>query len=228
LGAAVDAGVRVETVVYTPPAARDPGGERARGARHAAGVREVTVSREVFDALTHVESPQGVLAIVVRPATAPPAVLRDPHGLFAVLDGIQDPGNVGAIVRTAAAAGATGVVTAGPVADPYSPKALRASAGAVFRLPLLEFPTVPEAAAALVAEGVHLLVADPRGDSADSEVSFAHPLALVFGSERGGADPAWGRAGARSVRLPMASTVESLNVAAAAAVLLYRARAAGA
>jgi RNA methyltransferase, TrmH family len=223
LRAVVDAGARVRTVLYTSSAARDRDWEPVRRALRAAGAQEVTVSQEVLNALTQVETSQGVLAIVDRPGPASPSVLRDRRGLFAVLDGIQDPGNVGGIVRTAAAAGATAVVTAGPVADPYSPKALRASAGAVFRLPLLEFPTAAAAAAAMRAEGVRVLVADPRGESEHAQVSFARPLALVFGSEGGGADPTWERAGAGRVRLPMVPGVESLNVAAAAAVLLYRA-----
>ncbi len=223
LRAAVDAGAHVEMVVRTPAAARDPGGISLRGLLRSAGVREVVVSPEVFAALTQVESPQGVLAIVERPRPSRDAALQDPHPLLVVLDGVQDPGNVGTIVRTAAAVGATAVVVVGGAADPHSPKALRASAGAVFRLPLLHFPTAAAAAAAFAKDGVRILVADPRGLRLDSEVSLARPLALVFGSEAAGADAAWQRAGAESVRLPMVGGVESLNVAAAAAVLLYRA-----
>jgi RNA methyltransferase, TrmH family len=225
LAAALDAGARPEAVVYTQRARRDPAGERIRDAARASGAREVVVSDTVFAALTQVESPQGVLAVVARPPDAPEAVLRTPQGLFVVLDGIQDPGNVGTILRTATAAGATAAMTVGAAADPYSSKALRASSGAAFRLPLLRSPKAFEAAQALTKNGVRLLEADPRGERLDSEISFARPLAFVFGSERGGADPVWRRAGAVRVRLPMAGAVESLNVAAAAAVLLYEAAA---
>ncbi len=228
LEAAVDAGVRLEVVVYTLRAGRDPTGTRLRDAARASGARQVVVSDMVFKALTQVESPQGVLAVVARPQDAPEAVLRTPQGLFVVLDGIQDPGNVGTILRTATAAGATAAMTVGSAADPYSAKALRASAGAAFRLPLLHYPTASEAAAALTKNGVRLLEADPRGERLDSEVSLTRPLAFVFGSESGGADPIWRHAGAESVRLPMAGAVESLNVAAAAAVLLYKAAVLGA
>lgn len=228
LRAAVDAGAHVEMVVRTPAGARDPRGSSVRGVLRSAGVREVVVSPAVFATLTQVESPQGVLAIVERPRPSHDAALRDPHSLLVVLDGVQDPGNVGAIVRTAAAVGATAVVMVGGTAEPHSPKALRASAGAIFRVPLLQFPTADAAAAAFTKDGVRILVADPRGARIDSEVSLARPLALVFGGEAAGADPAWQRAGAESVRLPMVGGVESLNVAAAAAVLLYRAAGAGA
>lgn len=191
----------------------------------SSGAREALVSPAVFAALSQVETPQGVLGVVRRPAPASPTCLRDPHTLLVVLDGVQDPGNVGGILRTAAAAGATAAATVGSAADPFTPKALRASAGAVFRLPLLHFATAPAAAAAMTQAGVRLIVADPRGRTLDADASFARPIALIFGSEGGGPDPAWRRVGAETVRIPLRGAVESLNVAAAAAVLLYRAAA---
>ncbi|HET8999104.1 MAG TPA: RNA methyltransferase [bacterium] len=215
-------GVDITLVVHTPAAAAHPRGEEMRGRLHAAGVRLIVVSPYVFDSLTQVDAPQGVLGIVRRPPDASPAILDDAKAWLAVLDGVQDPGNAGAILRTAVAAGATGGVVAGVAADPFGSKAIRASAGAVFQLPLLFFPSASHAAAALQRHGVRVLVADPRGDRLASEVSYARPLALVFGSEGAGAARAWTPSGIR-IRLPMAGAMESLGVAAAAAVLLYRA-----
>lgn len=209
-------------VVHTPAAAAHPRAGELRQRLHAGGARLVVVSPYVFEALTQVETPQGVLGVLRRPPAAAPAVLRDPRLLLVVLDGVQDPGNVGAVLRTAAAAGVTAGAIVGAAADPYGPKAIRASAGAVFGLPLLFFQTATEAAAALREHGVRVLIADPRGERLDSEIAYTRPLALVFGSERAGPAPAWRRDGT-SIRLPMAGAVESLGVAAAAAVLLYRA-----
>jgi TrmH family RNA methyltransferase len=223
LEAAVDAGASMEILVLTADAAEDPRWERLRKRLQPAGARHILVAPDVLGALTQVPSPQGVLAVVKRPRPASPLVIHEPRALLAVLDGIQDPGNVGTILRTAAAVGATAGITVGATADPLGPKALRASAGAVFRLPLLHYASPHDAAVALAHAGVHMLVADPRGNLQDSQASFARPLALVFGSEAAGADPAWRRVGAQTVRLPIAGSVESLNVAAAAAVLLYRA-----
>lgn len=222
LETAAAGGADITLVVYTPAAAAHPRGEEMRGRLHAAGVRLIVVSPYVFDSLTQVDAPQGVLGIVRRPPDASPAILDDAKALLAVLDGVQDPGNAGAILRTAVAAGATGGVVAGVAADPFGSKAIRASAGAVFHLPLLFFPSASHAAAALQRHGVRVLVADPRGDRLASEVSYARPLALVFGSEGAGAARAWTPSGIR-IRLPMAGAMESLGVAAAAAVLLYRA-----
>lgn len=223
LAAASDAAVPMEVVLLTPDAAGDPRWISLRDRLRSAGVRQIVVAPAVLAALTQVEAPQGVLAVAARPAPAPDAVLRDPRALLVVLDGVQDPGNVGTILRTAAAAGATAGVTAGAAADPLGPKALRASAGAAFRLPLRHFRTAAEGAATLGGAGVRLFVADPRGEHPAARVSFARPVALVFGSEGAGPDPVWGRSGAARVRVPIAGPVESLNVAAAAAILLYRA-----
>ena len=222
LETAAASGADIRLVVYTPAAAAHPRGEEMRRRLQAARARLIMVSPYVFDSLTQVDAPQGVLGIVRRPPDAPAALLEDAKALFAVLDGVQDPGNVGAILRTAVAAGATGGVVAGTAADPFGSKAIRASAGAVFQLPLLFFASASQAAAALRRHDVRVLVADPRADRLESEVSYARPLALVFGSEGAGAAQAWTPPGIR-IRLPMAGAMESLGVAAAAAVLLYRA-----
>jgi len=223
LAAAAEAGVRFDLAVYTPESAADPRRAALRDRLRSLGAREVVVSPEVFAALTQVEAPQGALGIAARPAPPEMSQLAAAETFAAVLDGVQDPGNVGAIVRTAAAAGATVVVTAGSAADPFGPKALRASAGAAFRVPSCHFETAAAAAAALADAGVRLIVADPHGGAPAATMPFLRPLALVFGNEGAGADAAWQRAGAALVRVPTAGAVESLNVAAAAALLLYRA-----
>ena len=216
-------GAEIQSLVYTPAAGADPRGEETRRRLAARGTKTVLVSPYVFESLTQVESPQGVLGIVRRPPDAPRAVLQRADALLAVLDGIQDPGNIGAIVRTAAAAAATAGVIVGAAADPYGPKAVRASAGAIFHLPLIFFASADEAAAAVRAGGAAVLVADPRGERLHTDVSYARPLAIVFGSEGAGPSRAW-KERATTVRLPMAESVESLGVAAAAAILLYAAR----
>lgn len=219
-------GAEIQSVIYTPAAAADPRGEQTRRRLAACGTKTVLVSPYVFMSLTQVESPQGVLGLVRRPREAPRTVLQRADALLAVLDGVQDPGNVGAILRTAAAAGATAGIIVGAAADPYGPKAIRASAGVVFYLPLLYFVSASEAATALHRERIAMLIADPRGDRLHTEIAYPRPLGIVFGSEGGGPSPVWKERGV-TVRMPMAGSVESLGVTAAAAVLLYSAGAAG-
>jgi len=138
-----------------------------------------------------------------------------------VADGIQDPGNLGTMIRAAAAAGAKVVATVGSATDPFQPKALRASMGAAFRIPIMH-GEAPRLRDALAARGVRILVADPHGTVEFTEAPLDPPVAIVIGNETGGPDPAWTPAGLR-VRIPLYGPVESLNAAIAAAVLLYEA-----
>jgi len=153
---------------------------------------------------------------------------------MAVLAGVQDPGNVGTILRTAAAFGATGAVTAASgqsgTASPYSPKALRASAGAALHLPILPGMSLPTLLAQLKVQGIRTLassVHEPKdGDSpllAPWQVNWCESVALLIGNEGAGLPEEIERSADARIRIPMAGGVESLNAAAAAAILFYEA-----
>jgi RNA methyltransferase, TrmH family len=192
----------------------------------------------LFEGIADTEHPQGVAALV-QPRTATlDDILRGPgeawSPLLVVLAGVQDPGNVGTILRTAAAFGATGAVTAASgqsgTASPFSPKALRASAGAALHLPVLGGMSLPILLAQLRVEGVRTLassVREPRDGStpplAPWEVDWCKPVALLVGNEGAGLPEEVERSADACIRIPMASGVESLNAAAAAAVLFYEA-----
>jgi TrmH family RNA methyltransferase len=221
LGAAVEAGVHLDLLVLTEAAVLEPASAAVCARVRAGAARVITVTPDVFGALTQVEAPQGVLGIAPRPAPAPLAATRET--LAVVLDGVQDPGNVGTIVRTAVACRATVLVACGPTADPFGPKALRASAGAAFRLLIAPAREAADAETALRAAGLRIVVADAHAPDAATRATWVRPLALVLGGEAAGADPVWRTRGAHAVRVPVLGVVESLNVAAAAAVLLYQA-----
>jgi TrmH family RNA methyltransferase len=192
----------------------------------------------LFEGLADTEHPQGVAALVMprsfsfddisRPAANGPAPL------VVVLAGVQDPGNVGTIIRTAAAFGATAAVTSpsgqSGTASPFSPKALRASAGAALHLPLLSGMALPILFAQLRASGIQTLASSSR-ESAEAEqplltpwqVDWRQPVALLIGNEGAGLPEEIERSADACVRIPVASSVESLNAAAAAAVLFYEA-----
>jgi RNA methyltransferase, TrmH family len=226
LGAALEAGVHFDLLVMTQDAASAagaPAAVRARARAASPGMREIAVTPDVFAALTQVEAPQGILAVAPRPPAAPLASSAGPDTLAVVLDAVQDPGNVGTIVRTAVACRATALVACGATADPFGPKALRASAGAAFRLPIAFAREAAEADAALRRAGLRIVVADAHAPDAATRATWTTPLALVLGSEAAGPAPVWREHGAAAVRVPVAGPVESLNVAAAAAVLLYQA-----
>ena len=136
---------------------------------------------------------------------------------------VQDPGNLGAIIRSAEAAGATGLVAVGPCADPYGWKAIRGSMGSALRLPVVSERLVPDALAAVDRYRCRLLGATPAGGVPYSEVDMTGPLAIAIGSEGLGLPPEVLLALDARVTIPMRPPVESLNTAITAALLLYEA-----
>jgi len=138
-----------------------------------------------------------------------------------VLDSVQDPGNVGTLIRTAAAVGAAGVIGVGTVADPWGPKAVRASAGAVLKVAVFRANTT-DALVELKRRDVPLWVASADGESIGRAESSPECLALALGSEATGVSPELRGQAVRTVSVHMAGGVESLNVSAAGAILLDR------
>jgi len=173
----------------------------------------------VLAAASDTQTPQGVVAALPLPA-ADDAPLQGTLAL--VLDGVQDPGNLGTILRTAWAAGVTEVLTTPGTTDPFGPKAVRAGMGAHCRLRLLPDRSWDQVAA--MAAGRRVLLADVRGDVRYDEVDWHRPSLLILGSEAHGPASAIAQLAAARVTIPMADDVESLNVAAAAAVLLFEYR----
>ncbi len=184
----------------------------------------IEVTGSVLNAVSPVNSPTGVVASAQIPVVSSVSVLTPPPALVLAAAGLQDPGNAGAIIRAAAAAGATGVVLDELSADPWGWKALRASMGSVFHVPVVR----SRALAALIEDwrgsGVRLVATLPRGGVSMYDVDFTVPTALLLGGEGPGLpDELLGAADAR-VSIPMHGAIESLNAAVAAAVLLYEAQ----
>ncbi len=170
-------------------------------------------SDALMNDLTDTKTSQGVLALFERPRATLDRLFARDDTVVVALDGVQDPGNVGAIVRLAAAFDAGGVVLLPGCADPFGPKAIRASAGAI-----LNVPCAPASLDELIARGWPLFAADARGDAAQPP---PHRAVLAFGSEGGGVSEALA-ASARKIAIPMSDRIESLNVAMSAAILLSR------
>jgi RNA methyltransferase, TrmH family len=221
LAAALAAGVRPQAVYHCPElAAGDP---RAIAARAAAlGAEPVRVSPAVFAKMAYREAPDGWLAVVpaVRAELAD-LVLGDP-ALVLICAGVEKPGNLGAILRTADAAGASAVIAAGPATDWGNPNVVRASKGTVF--------TVPVAAAEpgrvlqwAADRGLVLAATTPGAATLLTEADLTGPVAIAVGSEDRGLPPDWLAAARIRLRIPMFGQADSLNVAAAAAICAYEA-----
>jgi RNA methyltransferase, TrmH family len=178
------------------------------------------VSPEVLRAIATTVEPDGIIATVERSSTAAPAF----HQLGLVLETIQDPGNLGTIIRTAAAAGADGLLLSANSVDLDHPKVLRASAGQWFRLPMTTSPDLPAAIASYRQQGFQIVATLPTADRTYWDVDFRQPTLLLLGNEGAGLSPDLAALADYSVQIPLAVGVESLNVAIATALLLYEAK----
>jgi TrmH family RNA methyltransferase len=219
---ALRSGVTLEAAAFSDGAATGRLAALARDAARA-GARTITAPDAVFSALSPVQHPSGVVAIAeLRAATIEAALERGP-ALLLLLDGVQDPGNVGAIVRAAEACGATGVIVGAGSADPFSWKALRGAMGSSFRLPIVTGVPIRDAIGRLRAAGIRVLATVPRDGTPLPACDLRVGTAVLLGGEGPGlAEDAVAQADGR-VTIPMKAPVESLNVAIAAALLLYEA-----
>lgn len=222
LGEAATARVAVEKIAICGPPTQKECAVVDRLRR--SGAQVVDVSGSVLNALSPVSSPTGVVATARIPSVTPAAVLTPAPALVLAAAGLQDPGNAGAIIRSAAAAGATGVVLDELSADPWGWKALRASMGSAFHVPVVR----SRALAALIADwrraGVRIVATVPRGGVPMYDVDFTQPTAVLLGSEGAGLPADMLTAADTRVSIPMRGNIESLNAAVAAAVLLYEAQ----
>lgn len=180
------------------------------------------VSDRVARALGETVHPQGAIAVVDLPSTTLDAVLAPGLRLAVLFDGIADPGNAGTVIRTAAAAGADAVVFCGNAVDPFGPKCVRASAGAVLQVPIVVGADLSLAVQRLRELDAQVMAAALEGDDLFAlGDALRKPTAWLFGGEAHGLDPEHAALADRRVRIPMTSRVESLNLAAAAAICLY-------
>lgn len=184
------------------------------------GVRQVTVPPTLLRHMADTETPQRVLFLCGRPDTTPPSRLLGRR--YLVLDGLQDPGNVGTLWRTADAFGADGVFLLPGCADPFSPKVLRATMGACFRLPVWQ-GTLAALLPLCEGAGLPLYATALRADTVDLRAAdLSQGAAVVIGSEGRGVSAEVLSAATGSIKIPMTPRCESLNAASAGSVVLWR------
>jgi TrmH family RNA methyltransferase len=218
---ALAAGVQLAELAVTPRAAGQPRVARALEQAAARGAVARTLDEAVLFALSEVETSQGVLALARRPTFVEDALYAGTP-LIVVAAGIQNPGNLGGLLRTAEAAGATGAYLCAGCADAFSWKTLRGSMGSAFRLPQVAGLALEPVLDRLRERGVAIVAAASSGEAYDA-VDMTGSVALLFGSEGAGLPPASLARAARRAAIPMAGAVESLNVGVAAGVLLFEA-----
>lgn len=219
---ALGAGVTIRQAVASPALEATPRGGALKAALEAAGVPVHQLDDRALAELADTEHPQGVLAVIEPPRWSLADLAPRAGDVVVVLDAVQDPGNVGAIARTALGLGARGLIALKGTAELTNPKVLRGSMGALFRLP--SAPATDEELLAWVRQvGAVLWVTDSAGDSPRGAPA-AVPVALVLGNEGAGVRAALDKAADRRLAIPLSAGVESLNVAVAAGILLYEVR----
>jgi len=184
-------------------------------------VMQVILSNSLFKSIAETETPQAVAAILPFKSEKDYQVFEEPSQFILILDRLQDPGNMGTIIRTAAAAGVDRVFfTLGSV-DPYCPKVLRSTAGAIFSLPL-EFVSEPgKMVIDLKKKGVQIVAASAHSNLQYWSADLKGPVALIIGNEAGGVSPELKKAADIKVSIPLAGSVDSLNAAVATGVILF-------
>ncbi|MEZ4676201.1 MAG: RNA methyltransferase [Caldilineaceae bacterium] len=178
------------------------------------------VTAAVFEKIAYRGESGGLLLVIPyvdKPLTALPL---SPEPFLVVIEGVEKPGNLGAILRTADAAGVDAVIVCAGATDLHNPNVVRASLGALFTLPVAEVTTTT-LIAWLQTNGIQTVAADPAGMHYHTTVDFAGPVAIVMGSEAYGLSETWLAAADQRVKIPMRGAVDSLNLSAATAIMLY-------
>ncbi|WP_199255891.1 TrmH family RNA methyltransferase [Mycolicibacterium mengxianglii] len=184
------------------------------------------VTERAAKALSDTVTPVGLVAVCSLPEVTLAEVLEASPRLVVVAVETSEPGNAGTLIRLADAMGADAVVLAGNSVDPYNGKCLRASAGSIFGVPVVEAPDVPALITALRGAGLAVLATTLDGELSLDDVALSGPTAWLFGPEAHGLSPEVAALADARVTIPMSGSAESLNVAAAAAICLYQSSAA--
>ena len=182
-----------------------------------------TVSGEVFQKMSDTNTPQGILCVVRRPEHTLEQLLNTPAPLLVVLENLQDPGNLGTILRTGEGAGITGVILGRETVDIFNPKAIRATMGSIFRVPFVCVENLSQTIGAIRERGVRTYAAHLSGRSCYDGFSFQGGTAFLIGNEGKGLSAEITALADGLLRIPMEGMVESLNAAVAAALLMYEA-----
>lgn len=218
---ALAAGAAIMEVAASPRAGRSTRGAALLRSLRQRGVPVREVDELLLDSLSEVETSQGILALARRPSFDEESLFRGTP-LVVVAVSIQSPGNLGGLLRTAEAAGATGAYVTGGAADPFSWKALRGSMGSAFRLPLTRGRSLPAVLGRLKERGLATIAAVAGGATRYDQADLRCPVAFLLGSEGSGLPDEAIRAADLRVSIPM-HAVESLNVGVAAGILLFEA-----
>lgn len=226
VAAALDAPhVVIHEVVYCEHLFGGGAGEALLERARQKGIPLLRVTKDVFKKIADVMTPQGIAAVVAIPRWDFARIVAMPDALLVVACGLQDPGNLGTLIRSCQAAGAAGLIALEGTADPFNAKVVRATAAGLLNLPIIRMKQA-EFLAAAEDRDLRLVAASPRGGASYRRFDWrSRPLALCIGGESAGLPPEVEALCGEAVTIPMRGAAESLNAAVAASILLFEAQA---
>lgn len=182
------------------------------------------VADEVFKKISDTVTPQGILCVIKQPQYSLASLLEKKNPLFVLLEDLQDPGNLGTIIRTGEGAGIDGVIMSKDTVDIYNPKTIRATMGSIYRVPFLYVEDLRTALKELKNRGVTTYAAHLRGETYYDKQSYTKGSAFLIGNEGNGLKEETAEAAENYIKIPMEGNVESLNAAIAATLFMYEAK----
>ena len=180
------------------------------------------VADNVFDRMSQTQTPQGIMAVVRMKDSSISDMLTD-NPLLILVENLQDPGNLGTMIRTGEGAGITGVIMNNQTVDIFNPKTIRATMGSIFRVPFVYVPDLAPVLEQMHAKGIHTYAAHLKGQEYYDSFSFREPTAFLIGNEGNGLSREISDQAGQYLKIPMEGRVESLNASIAAALLMYEA-----
>lgn len=183
----------------------------------------ITVKDDVFVRMSDTQTPQGIITVMRRREYDADQMLSSENPLLVVLETLQDPGNLGTIIRTGEGAGVTGIIMNSKTVDIYNPKTIRATMGSIYRVPFAYVDDLDTLMVKLKEKGIHTYAAHLEGTDYYDNLSFRQPTAFLIGNEGNGLTRELAKRAERYLKIPMEGQVESLNAAIAASLLMYEA-----
>lgn len=218
-------GLKIEAVIVSDELAQKEKAASLLAELEKASNRVAIVTEKLLESVSYTKTPQGIVLLAARPTSSIEhfEAKQKEYALVVVIHRINNPVNVGAILRTAEAAGASGAIATRDTSDPFSPKSLRGAMGSAFRLPVWFGPAYEEAVAWCRQHEIQTICADVHASASYDQVDWKRPSALILGPESTGLTREEIAAADHAVKIPMRSAAESLNVAVAGGVMLYEA-----
>jgi TrmH family RNA methyltransferase len=216
----LECGVKPQTLFFCPALFGEVDSAGLLARVRATGAETIETDQRVFEKMAYRENPDGWLAVVPIPRHALDDLRLGPTPLLIVVEAVEKPGNLGAILRSADAAGADGLILCDPLVDIGNPNVIRSSRGTVFSVPVAD-ATSEESLAWLRAHNIAVIAATPEARVLYTEVDLRGPVAITVGAEREGLSDVWRQNADVKARIPMSGRVNSLNVASATTLFLF-------